>query len=177
MTTSLYQEIQALPYKELCDQQTKEVFLNRLAQGDLTRDENPASHFCTFFVPYNPQTKQVFVTHHKKAGQWLCPGGHINKGETVKQTMYREIKEELGVITQSEQIQAPFYLSMSDITRTSTCSFHYDLWYLLLTDGTAFNIDYQEFHQVKWMSIQAAQKIVIHDKSLKAFTIVQQLYG
>lgn len=43
------------------------LFQKRLNQGKLTRDENPETHFCVYFLPYNPQNKKVFLVHHKKS--------------------------------------------------------------------------------------------------------------
>jgi len=30
------------------------------------------------------------------------------------------------------------------------CKTHYDIWYLVMTDGNNFNINPQEFHDTKW---------------------------
>ena len=81
----------------LCNQAIADYWSARLAQGHLTRDDGNMSHFCCYFLPYNPDTKQVFIVHHKKSGLWLSPGGHIDQGETLMQTLNREIEEELGV--------------------------------------------------------------------------------
>src|SRR6056297_1045634 len=93
---NLHQEIEAS--LEVCaDHATKEAYINRLQAGRLERDHDPISHFCAYFVPFNPATKQVLIGDHKKSGLWLMPGGHIDAGETLYTTINREIEEELGV--------------------------------------------------------------------------------
>lgn len=66
-------------------------FLLRAAEGKLTRDENPTTHFSVYFLPYNPKTKEIFIVAHKKSGLWLSPGGHIDKGELLLETLEREM--------------------------------------------------------------------------------------
>ena len=62
--------------KEIADQ-----FLSRLEEERPTRDENEQTHFCVYFLPFNPETKQVFIGDHRKSGLWLVPGGHIDMEE------------------------------------------------------------------------------------------------
>ena len=74
-------------------------YVKRVTKGGLlTRDENPESHFCVYFLPYNQKTNEVFIIHHKKSGLWLSPGGHIDKGEDLLRAVNREISEELGIV-------------------------------------------------------------------------------
>jgi hypothetical protein len=55
-------------------------FVARANEGQPTIDENPISHFCVYFAGFDPETKKVFIGHHKKADQWLFNGGHIDRG-------------------------------------------------------------------------------------------------
>jgi len=86
----LYQNIAKIIKREICDsEETYREFCQRLEQGSLTRDENPLTHFGTFFLPFNPKNKQLFLAHHKKSGLWIAPGGHIDKGEILLETLNR----------------------------------------------------------------------------------------
>ena len=59
-------------------------YKDRIKQGDFTRDENPASHFCVYFASFDENKKEIFIGHHKKSGLWLFNGGHIDKGEIIQ---------------------------------------------------------------------------------------------
>lgn len=154
----------------LCpDQSTYERFLERVQQGALTRDEDPGSHFCVYFLPINPETREVFIVHHKKSGLWISPGGHLDKGETPEQAVNREIEEELGIENFFSQRPIPFFFSTVDIDNPKhPCKRHHDLWYLMQTDGSAFHIDPMEFHETRWVTIDEAKKLVTDPSNLQA---------
>jgi 8-oxo-dGTP pyrophosphatase MutT (NUDIX family) len=150
-------------------------YLKRLEEGGgLTRDEGAASHFCAYFLPYNPNTKQVFIVHHKKAGLWLSPGGHIDKGELLLEALNREIKEELGVINFFPELLKPFLITVTPIDNPIqlSCKEHLDIWFLLKTDGSNFHVDPREFHSFKWMSLDEAKNIITDEANLKAINII-----
>ncbi len=151
-------------------------FLTRLnVGGGLTRDAGNMSHFCAYFLPYNPKTKQVFIVHHKKSGLWLSPGGHIDKGELLLEALNREIKEELGVANFFPELPKPFLISITPINNpTQPCKEHLDIWFLVETDGSNFNVDPQEFHATKWMSLNEARLIVTDPANLKAIEILNK---
>lgn len=154
-----------------------EKFLSRLKERSLTRDENTQTHFCVYFLPFNPEMKQVFIGDHKKSGLWLVPGGHIDQGENLFAATNREISEELGVANYFSEIPKPFLLTITHITNErQSCKTHYDIWYLMETNGSNFQVDFTEFHQVKWLSISEARKYVTDSSTLKSFEKIEKLY-
>ncbi|MDP2815648.1 MAG: NUDIX domain-containing protein [Rectinemataceae bacterium] len=155
--------------------ETFALYQQRLVEGKLTRDENTQSHFCVYFLPYNPATKDVFIVHHKKSGLWIAPGGHIDEGETLFQALNREIKEELGVERSFTEMPAPFLLTITRIdSATHPCKMHFDIWFLLSTDGANFQIDPKEFHETRWVDITAARQIVTDKPNLTALTVIEK---
>ena len=161
--------------RDICDNgKTYSRYKQRVKEGKPTRDENPETHFCVYFLPYDSQSKKVFVIHHKKSGLWLSPGGHIDKDETLLAALNREIGEELGIWSFFKSEPQPFLFTITPIENpVQPCQSHYDIWYLLLTDGSNFNIDLQEFYTAKWLTIEAARKIVTDPSTLKAFQRLQ----
>ena len=151
---------EALASSKALNTQVAQEYKERIAKGKLTKDEDPVSHFCAYFLPYNPITKQVLFGHHKKAGKWLSPGGHVDKGESLLETLNREIHKELGVRSFFEKRPDPFLLTITPIDRDQRqCKKHFDAWHLMKTDGKDFHIDMSEYHEIKWLSIPEAKQI------------------
>lgn len=150
-------------------------YKTRIAEGNLTKDENPTSHFCAYFLPYNPDTKYVMLGDHKKSGKWLSPGGHVDKGETFLQTLNREIEEELGVPNFFNDTPTPFLLTITNIDRNLLrCRKHFDIWHLMETDGSNFKIDMTEYNEVKWLPIAEARKLTNDKANQVALKLVEQ---
>jgi len=176
MVATLAEQIREIA-QESKEKDIAEKFLTRLKEGSLTRDENPQTHFCVFFQPYNPATKQVFIADHKKSGLWLSPGGHIDKEEDLLQAVNREISEELGVRSYFPHAPKPFLLTVTYIENGArACKVHYDTWYLMETNGDNFQVDLSEFHQVKWLPIPEAKKLATHSAMQKNFETLEELY-
>ena len=119
--------------QQLAEEKITKAFLTRLGEGALTRDENPATHFCVFFAGYDPVAKQVFLGHHKKSGLWLFNGGHIDQGETPTEALKREIREEWGIRVSTKTIGAPKLLTLTHVLPNPkiSCPHHYDIWYFV----------------------------------------------
>jgi len=151
-------------------------FRARLGLGKLVKEQNEQSHFCVYFLPQNPATEEVFIVHHKKSGKWIAPGGHIEPGETVDQTLRREVREELGYELDDPQQYWPFLLTITEIDNEphQPCRRHYDIWHLLPTDGSDFEVDPREFHETRWLSIEAAREIVTDPNNLRALEVIHR---
>lgn len=173
----LHDQILKIINMSICDSEsTYANFLKRLEEGALTRDENPQTHFCAYFLPYNAKNKKVFIVHHKKSGLWLSPGGHIDKGEELLDTLNREIDEELGVKHFFQKTPSPFLLTITPIdNKVQPCKAHFDIWYLMNTDGANFSVDPKEFHDTKWLTIDEAETIVTDQPNRKVLAIVKKL--
>lgn len=172
----LANQLRRIVNRSLCDEEEVYLsFLQRIEQGNLIRDENEESHFCVYFLPYNSDTQEIFITYHKKSGLWISPGGHIEKGETVLDALDREIKEELGLEFDVRKIDAPFMISITEIDNPpQPCRAHYDIWYLIQTDGGEFNVDSREFHETKWITLKQARKLVTDPNTIKALDLLEQ---
>lgn len=153
----------------------KERYMNLLEGGSLTREDDPVNHLCAYFFPYDIAAKKVFIVAHKKSGLWLSPGGHIELGEALFDTLTREIKEELGVRNPLPKESTPLLFTVTDIKRdTRACKVHFDMWYFLPTDGSDFKIDSDEFHETKWVSIDEARNLLVDENNLQAVEFIER---
>lgn len=175
MSVSLTEHMEKLVYSSYCDENVRNDFLRRVRVGKLTRDENSEDHFCAGFFPFNPETRQVFLVHHKKSGLWIAPGGHVDFEELPDKTLQREIYEELGFMPDPQAIGNPFFLTVNELKKNALqlCCIHYELWYVLLTDGECFNVDKREFHETRWVSFERAREIVTDPCNLLALQVLE----
>src|SRR5579872_5742114 len=57
----------------------------------------PDPHLVAYFLLIDASSNQVLLVDHKKAGLWLPAGGHVELNEHPKETVKREIGEELAI--------------------------------------------------------------------------------
>jgi 8-oxo-dGTP pyrophosphatase MutT (NUDIX family) len=169
MPERLAEQLRAVAAAAPCTPEVRARFFERIEQGRLTHDEDGVTHFCVYFLPYNPATKQVFIVHHKKSGLWISPGGHVDRGETLHETLEREMFEELRVSGEVAGLDKPFLLTITEIDNPpQPCRRHFDVWYPVPTDGTAFTVDMEEFHETRWLSVAGARELVTDPNNLTA---------
>lgn len=174
MNVTLYDQILQLDYPSISTPDITQAFLTRAEEMNLTRDENPLTHFNVYFLPFNPKTREVFIVHHKKANSWISPGGHTDKGELLKDVVLREINEELGVKANESDIEGPFLLTIKEIDNPlQTCKRHFDIWFLYRTEGSDFKIDPTEFYDTKWVGIDEALQLVTNQDNILAFNKIK----
>lgn len=158
MQKILLELLHGLKDKKYVDQKIYQKFLNRLNSSQLLlRGDNAQDHFATFFLPVDRKTKSIFLVHHKKANDWIPPGGHIDKGELPSDTVIREMKEELDCIITKEQVC--FYdITITEIRnkRSFPCRRHWDLWYLVWVSKSDFRIEKKEFYTAGWFGVKEA---------------------
>ncbi|MCX6791100.1 MAG: NUDIX domain-containing protein [Candidatus Gribaldobacteria bacterium] len=173
---NLYEDIKRVIKRDITESDAVfEDFLNRLEEGNLTRDENTLTHFGVFFLPFNKKENKVFLVHHKKSGLWIAPGGHIDKDERLLEALNREIQEELGIERFFKEYPNPFLLTRTPIeNKGHLCKVHYDFWHLMETNGSNFKVDSAEFYITRWLSFDEARRMVISPSNLKALEVLEK---
>ena len=180
--TKLTIELKGIIDKKFSNNEIAEKFLERIEEGKLTKDENPKSHFCTYFAANDPKAKQVFIGHHIKSGLWLFNGGHIDEGETINKTLAREINEEWGLDSRDFNIEPTSLLTITDIYNPAkqTCRAHYDLWHFVGVDKNEFKPDAkkqaEEFYRTDWKSLNEARNLIIDKNTLLAVDFIENNY-
>lgn len=136
----------------------------KLSQTSHTKGEGNPAHYCVFFLPIVRSSGLIYLGHHKKAADWIPPGGHIEPGEIPTGTVQREMQEELG-FTPTESMLTPYALSVKQIDRPgSGCLVHYDAWYLVeLSTPLDFHFDSGEYHATGWFSLEEGIRQIKHN--------------
>ncbi len=160
-------ELREIIKNKFSDAENAREYLERLKEGKLTKHENQQSHFCAYFAAIDPVAKEIFAGSHKKAGLWLVNGGHIDEGETLKETLKREIDEEWGLRYEDLDVSEPELLTITEIynPEKQPCLEHFDVWHFVVVDKNSFNPDKgkmsKEFHENRWLGMEDARKLFI----------------
>jgi 8-oxo-dGTP pyrophosphatase MutT (NUDIX family) len=147
-----------LDNKPYTKQSVLREFKKRVQKNSLIKWENITDHICSFFIPVHLPSQSLYLVHHKKASDWIPPGGHIDRGELPFDTIKREFNEELSFRLSNEPINF-FNISIKHIENNprNTCKLHYDLWFTVaMKDKHNFTYLEKEFHDAKWIDINKA---------------------
>src|SRR5579872_23523 len=81
----------------------------------IAKPATPNPHLVAYFLLIDPQKQQLLLVDHKKANLWLPAGGHVELNEHPKETVSREIQEELGVRADF-LLETPLFLTVTETT-------------------------------------------------------------
>ena len=125
-----------------------------IASGvDLCRIAKPATppkHLVSYFVLVDDG--HVLLVDHRNAKLWLPTGGHVEPGEHPRQTVRRELQEELG-IKAPQKISPPLMITCTETVGLTAGHVDVSLWYALPGDRRcALLYDAEEFNAVRWFA-------------------------
>jgi 8-oxo-dGTP diphosphatase len=152
--TAIRQEVASiLPLDEMEDTHRSDALAWIDSGAPLFRTAKPATppkHLVSYIAVVDGH--DILLVDHKSAQLWLPPGGHVEHGEHPRETVVRELFEELKVVPKHD-ITEPL---MVTCTRTVGLAAGHDdvsLWYVVTVDrGQDIHFDRQEFARVKWFS-------------------------
>lgn len=105
----------------------------------------------------------LLLKHNK--GHWSFPKGHMEEGETEKETALREIKEETGLDVKLEDNY--FY----KITYSPKKDVLKDVIYFIATPLTnKIIVQYSEIEEIIWAKEEDALKTITYDDDKQVFT-------
>lgn len=166
MQDELSKQLKKIVNLTICSLETKKEYLNKIAQGNLIRDNDSQSHLVVSLAVYDPKKRKVFIGLHKKSGLWLFGGGHLEKGEMPMDAVRRESEEEFGIKFLFNNINGPSLLTITliDNPTKQKCTKHFDIWYFIPIDSESFNFDKdkvsEEFSEAGWKTFSQARTLI-----------------
>ncbi len=118
----------------------------------IAKPATPDPHLVAYFLLIDQNEQQLLLVEHRKANLWLPAGGHVEPNEHPKETVSREILEELEV--QADFLsETPFFLTVTKTTGDKDKHTDVSLWYILRGSiATPFQFDEREFHSIRWFT-------------------------
>lgn len=138
----------------------------------IAKPATPDPHLVAYFLLIDQDEQQLLLVEHKKADLWLPAGGHVELNEHPRETVSREILEELGVEANFLS-ETPFFLTITQTTGIKDKHTDISLWYILKSSVRApLQYDDREFHNIRWF---AANEIPIFQSDPHMSRLVQKL--
>jgi 8-oxo-dGTP diphosphatase len=111
----------------------------------------PPQHLVSYFAVVDGDN--ILLVDHKNAQLWLPPGGHVEPGEHPRNTVAREVREELG-FSAAHEIAAPLMVTCTTTVGLSPGHIDVSLWYLVNVERSqTMTYDEQEFAGIKWFAL------------------------
>ena len=120
----------------------------------VAKPATPPQHLVAYFAVIDDEN--ILLVDHRNAQLWLPPGGHVEQGEHPRETVVREVREELG-FSPVHEISAPLMITCT--TTVGLTSGHTDvsLWYVIHAPRSQPIVyDSQEFNGTRWFEFSEA---------------------
>lgn len=113
----------------------------------IEKPDKPNIRLISYFIIMDPSTNEFLLVDHKKADLWLPPGGHVEPNEHPRETVKREVQENLGI--EAEFIlEDPLFLTVTRTVGSIVQHTDVSLWYILKGNREThlkFDVDFVEF--------------------------------
>jgi len=120
-----------------------------------SKPATPPKHLVSYFAVIDED--HILLVDHKNAQLWLPAGGHVEVGEHPRQTVVRELHEELGMCVALENVGSPLMVTCTDTVGLTAGHTDVSLWYVVNAKmATPIAFDTSEFNSVQWFKFQDA---------------------
>jgi len=117
----------------------------------IAKPATPPKHLVSYFAVVDGD--HILLVDHKRAQLWLPPGGHVEPGEHPRETVVRELVEELGVIA-GHEVAEPLMITCTTTVGLTAGHVDVSLWYVVRVDrNQTLEFDRQEFAGVRWFRV------------------------
>jgi 8-oxo-dGTP diphosphatase len=114
----------------------------------ISKPATPPQHLVSYFAVVDGD--QILLVDHRNAQLWLPTGGHVEPGEHPRDTVVRELKEELSLVP-LDPVDAPLMVTCTTTVGLTAGHRDVSLWYVVKADRRQPpTFDEQEFNAVKW---------------------------
>ena len=139
------------------------LFKNWVHSGEplyrISKPAVPNKHLAVFSVVVDESLKKMLMVHHKDAGLWLPPGGHVDSQEHPLMAAKRELNEEIKMPVHCLN-DLPLMLSWKNVCDGSENHTDATFWYLFQGDARKLSgYDDKEFHSVQWVPIELVKNL------------------
>lgn len=126
------------------------------------------AHFTASAFVVDRTGARTLLTHHRKLGLWLQPGGHADGGRDLVAVALREAQEETGVAALSI-VPVVFDLDRHRIPahREVPAHWHYDVRFVVHASDDERYVVSDESHALEWRDIAALLADADADPSLR----------
>ncbi len=108
----------------------------------------PPRHLVSYFAVIDG--REILLVDHKSAHLWLPSGGHVEPGEHPRDTVARELREELGFVS-GHNIAEPLMITCTTTVGLTAGHIDVSLWYIVTAPrAQPINYDEHEFTDVRW---------------------------
>jgi 8-oxo-dGTP diphosphatase len=114
----------------------------------IAKPATPPMHLVSYFAVVDAE--QILLVDHRNAQLWLPSGGHVEPGEHPRDTVVRELQEELN-LEPLGPLGAPLMITCTTTVGLTAGHRDVSLWYVV--EGSRkqpLNFDEQEFQAVQW---------------------------
>lgn len=152
MRQAIRSEVQQIRPLDVLEQAHLDQALAWIDSGaELCRTAKPATppqHLVAYFAVVDGD--HLLLVDHKNAQLWLPTGGHVEPGEHPRDTVLRELQEELG-LTPLQPVAAPVMITCTTTVGLTAGHMDVSLWYVVQADRSrALRFDLEEFSAVRW---------------------------
>ncbi len=120
-------------------------------------------HFTASAIVVDSTGERTCLVHHRKSGNWIQPGGHIEGDESPVDAALREVREETGLVARLHP-SAPRPVQVD--AHWIHDHYHLDLRFLAVADGVVVH-DPEEVLAAGWVSWDEALAKTAREDALR----------